>query len=61
MPAAAVKREGRALFKMIRRKGSVGCILNYISKINLYVNININKIILELFSEKQNFIIKDKI
>ena len=52
MPAAAVKREGQALFRMIRRKGSVDCILYFVVKINKHVNTNVDNIILEFFSEK---------
>jgi hypothetical protein len=52
VPAAAVIREGLALFEVTRRKGFVDGILSQILNIKSFFNTIFNTIILEFITEK---------
>ena len=56
MPAAAVIREGQALFVMTGRKGSVDRILSCVLNLKSNFKKMHNTIILEFYSKKWNFI-----
>ena len=47
MPAAAVIREGQALFGIIGRKEFVDCIVSYLLNFNIYIIITFNTALLE--------------
>ena len=52
MPAAAVIREGQALFKIIGRKEFVDCTVSYLLKLIILFNKTFNTALLELYIEK---------
>ena len=47
VPAAAVIREGQALFGIIGRKEFVDCIVSYLLNFNIYIIITFNTALLE--------------
>lgn len=52
MPAAAVIREGQALFKIIGRKEFVDCIVSYLLNFRLKLKTTFNTALLEFKIEK---------
>ena len=52
VPAAAVKREGQALFEITGRKEFVDCTVSYLLKLIILFNKTFNTALLELYIEK---------